>query len=90
MAGGLFIAGFGLFWTIMATGITSSGRRMGAPTVISIFPLFGLLFIAFGVYNAFRIYSKAEAYEKDVRDYHQQRQDLVRKESQTRTSEDQV
>lgn len=85
VAGGLFIAGFGLFWTIMAAGITSAGSQMGAPGVVRIFPLFGLLFIAFGLFNAFRIYSKAEAFEKDNRDYRQQRQKLVREETKSGT-----
>lgn len=74
IASGILIAGFGLFWMIMASGIASAGSGMGAPGVFSLFPLFGLLFIGFGVYNAFRVHAKAEAYEKDQRKYRDQRQ----------------
>ena len=81
VAGGIFIAGFGLFWTIMAAGITGSGARMGAPGVIRIFPLFGVLFIAFGVFTAFRIFSRAEAYERANRSYLDQRRKLSREQS---------
>lgn len=83
IAAGVFIAGFGLFWTIMAAGITGAGGRMGAPGVFRIFPLFGILFIAFGLFNAFRIYSKAESYEKDIRDYQRQRRELISKEKKS-------
>lgn len=44
---------FGVFWTILAAGITSGASEMGAPGIISVvFPLFGLCFIGMGVVNA--------------------------------------
>lgn len=75
--GGVMIAGFGLFWTIMATGISGAGARMGAPGVFGIFPLFGILFIGFGVFNAFRIYSAAAAYERDQHKYRDERRRII-------------
>ena len=75
--GGCVIAVFGLFWTVMALGISNTGSRMGAPGVFRIFPLFGILFIAFGIFNAIRIHAKAESYEKDQQKYRRERRNAV-------------
>ncbi|QDV84059.1 hypothetical protein [Stieleria sp.] len=81
VAGGVMVAVFGLFWTIMATGISGAGSRMGAPGVFRIFPLFGVLFIAFGVFMAFRIYSRADTYERANQQYLSKRRQLAREQS---------
>ncbi len=44
LLGGLFVVGFGIFWTTMATSMTG----FGGPSALSLFPLFGVLFILFG------------------------------------------
>lgn len=82
VVGGVMIAGFGLLWTIMATGISSAGSRMGAPGVFGIFPLFGVLFIGFGIVMSFVTYSRAEAYEKANKKYLAERRRLAMKSKQ--------
>ncbi|QDV41924.1 hypothetical protein Enr13x_17670 [Stieleria neptunia] len=78
VAGGVMVAVFGLFWTIMAAGITGAGSRMGAPGVFSIFPLFGIVFIVFGVFMSFQVYSRAESYEQANQKYLDERRKLAR------------
>ena len=73
---GIAIGTFGIFWTIMAFQITSAGSRMGAPGATRIFPLFGLIFVAFGVFTVFRSFTKADAYQKDQKKYRDQRRRL--------------
>ena len=82
IVGGVLVAVFGLFWTIMACGITGAGRSVGAPGFVGIFPLFGVLFIAFGIFNAIRIYQKAEAFDRDKARYQRQRHDLQRQSTE--------
>jgi len=84
LAGSLLMGGFGLFWTIMATGIVGGASRMGAPGVISIFPLFGLLFVGFAIFLGFSQYAKAQAYERDLQEYQRQRRQLMRQASEDR------
>ncbi|MCD0461922.1 hypothetical protein [Roseiconus lacunae] len=83
--GGLIVA-FGLFWTIMAFGITSAGRMSGAPGVIGIFPVFGLIFIAAGVFNMFRIVKKADAYQHEQSNYLRERRRLLEQSERERSS----
>ena len=80
--GGIMIAGFGLFWTIMAAGITGAGARMGAPGVVRIFPLFGVLFIIGGLFMSYSIYSRAEAYERANKSYLDRRRRLAREQEE--------
>lgn len=47
---GLFFAGFALFWMTMAAAM--GGPRSGEPAVFQLFPLFGLPFLAVGLYMA--------------------------------------
>jgi len=47
VVGGLFVTGFGIFWIMMAgsaTRMSSNSHGVG-----SMFPLFGILFVAFGI-----------------------------------------
>ncbi|SHJ02748.1 hypothetical protein [Wenxinia saemankumensis] len=46
---GLVFAGFGLLWTGMAASMAPPGD---APALFSIFPLFGLIFVAIGLHQA--------------------------------------
>lgn len=68
--GGLFIVGFGIFWTIMAASITS----IGGFGVFSFFPLFGVLFVVFGAAMSIRAFTKAGEYEEAQQRYRQRRQ----------------
>lgn len=63
----LFIGGFGLFWTI-------SAASMGAP---GFFPLFGVLFILFGVGTSIQSFTKAGAYKQAEQAYQRRRADLL-------------
>ena len=73
--------GFGLFWTIMAFSITSHGAAMGAPLGISIFPLFGVLFIVVAVISGLTMMSKALRYQQEQRDYQRQREKVLARRS---------
>ena len=78
-AGGIVIVGFGVVWTVMATGIagvaTAGFGRAGA--LAGIFPCFGLLFIGFGLFTCIHNYSKAGDFKLRQRQYHQRRQRIV-------------
>ncbi|MCR8726606.1 aspartate carbamoyltransferase catalytic subunit [Frigidibacter sp. ROC022] len=47
---GLFFAGFAVFWVLGAASITGGFHRMSGPDVFRFFPLFGLPFVAVGLY----------------------------------------
>lgn len=74
VVGGVFVVCFGLFWMVFAFGITS-GSPFGMARV---FPLFGLIFIAFGVFAAVSSYKKAEGYRTAKRRYRQRRAEVLR------------
>ena len=76
LVGGIVVVGFGILWTLFATGIAGAGfGRAGA--IAGIFPCFGLLFIGFGAFTCIHNYSKAGDFELRQRQYHQQRQKVV-------------
>jgi hypothetical protein len=65
---------FGVFWTIMAFSITSSGPDVGPFAIAKvIFPLFGVVFIVaaigFGIYT----YSRAQKYREAFQAYQERR-----------------
>lgn len=71
---GFMVAGFGLFWTVMAVGITSSAPSFGPFTVAKVaFPAFGIFFIGFGIFIAAKNYQLAERHASAARRYRQQR-----------------
>ena len=70
VAAGVVIAAFGGLWTAFAAG-------MGAP---SVFPLFGLAFVAFGLFNAVRVFQRAEGYERAEAEYRRERARLLAEE----------
>ena len=70
IAGLCVIVPFGIFWTVMA----SKASNMGAPRI---FPLFGLLFIALGIFTSIRSFNKAKAFERDRERYRRRRRDLM-------------
>ena len=69
--GGIFIVGFGLFWTI-------SVASMGAP---SFFPIFGVLFILVGAVTSFTSFSTAGQYKEAERRYRERREQLAAHQS---------
>ena len=76
LIGGIVVVGFGIIWTVMATGIAGigigfGGRGFGA--IAGIFPCFGLLFIGMGIAIAVRNYSKASDFESLQNQYHHDR-----------------
>lgn len=73
--GGLFIVGFGIFWTVMAASMTGFGEA----GVFSIFPLFGILFILFGAGMSIRAFVKAGQYEEAQERYQRRRREVLNK-----------
>lgn len=71
MAAGIIVTLFGCFWTVMAISITSAASSVGIANVA--FPAFGVIFIAFGIYNSMSNFKKAEKYGRAERRYRQQR-----------------
>jgi len=73
---GIVIVGFGIVWTVMATGIAGAGFAMGGRgfgAIAGLFPCFGLLFIGMGIAIAVRNYSKASDFESLQNQYHHDR-----------------
>ena len=75
--GGIIVVCFGGFWTIMAFGISSRSPFGGA----GLFPFFGLVFMAFGVYGIIHTNAKAAEYQRAETSYKRQRAKLKRKAS---------
>lgn len=79
IAGGLIVAAFGTLWTIVACGIGGgafAGRGGMFGVIGFLFPLFGTVFIAVGLWNAYQSYHKAEAYERANAHYRRERERL--------------
>ena len=77
--GGFFIVGFGIFWTVMAASMTG----FGGAGVLSIFPLFGVLFILFGAGMSIVAFIKAGQYEEAQKRYQRRRQEIQTKNRKT-------
>ncbi|WP_442505611.1 hypothetical protein SH528x_004407 [Novipirellula sp. SH528] len=75
VVGGIIAIVFGGFWTAMAFSITSHGPS----GLASIFPLFGFVFIAVGIFSAIHANKKASEYKQAKRRYEQERSRLRRK-----------
>jgi hypothetical protein len=73
LLGGALVAGFGLLWTLMAAG-------MGAP---GLFPVFGLLFILFGVGISIHSFLQANRYEEARLRYQRRRAELLNRGRKT-------
>ena len=71
--GGLFIVGFGIFWTTMAASITG----LGDAGPFSVFPLFGVLFILFGTVMSVTAFVKASKYKEAQQRYQRRRRELL-------------
>jgi transcription elongation factor Elf1 len=79
LIGGIMVVGFGIVWTLFATGIAgvAASGFGGAGAIAGIFPCFGLLFIGLGAFVAIHNYSKAGDFELRQRQHHQRRQKVV-------------
>jgi len=74
IGGAIIIGVFGIFWTIMAIAITGGAPDEGPFSVAKvIFPLFGVAFTIFGVYQGIQAYGKAEAYNQALAAYQARR-----------------
>lgn len=72
--GGVVIAAFGIFWTIVSSGIAGG---FGGP--FTLFPLFGVIFVIGGIAMSVHSYSKAVAYENAQRRHQRRRRELRRR-----------
>ncbi len=77
--GGIVIVVFGIFWTAMASSMTG----FGGSGLISIFPLFGVLFILFGAGMSLNAFVKAGQFEEAQRRYQLRRSELQNKSRKT-------
>jgi hypothetical protein len=74
---GAIVVVFGVLWTAMAIGITSSAPNFGPFQVARIvFPLFGVAFVVFGVVMSVRNYQKAKDFRSALRRYQRERDKL--------------
>ncbi len=69
LIGGLFIVVFGIFWTVIAGSIAAASRFWPA----TIFPLFGVVFVIFGLVATIRSHTKARDYRAAERRYRSER-----------------
>jgi hypothetical protein len=74
--GGVVITVFGIFWTVMASSITSPFPEREGGGFASLFPLFGVLFILGGIAMSVYSYQKAQAYEQAYHRYQQRRAEV--------------
>jgi len=75
---GVGIVVFGCIWTVMAIAITSTAPNIGPFQVAKIaFPLFGVMFVVFGVIQSIRYHQKAKDYRSALRRYQRDREDLL-------------
>ena len=80
-AAGIVAILFGGLWTILAISITQSAPNVGPFAVAKVvFPLFGLVFIGFGVFNAISAYRLARSYRDSERNYWRRRDELTRED----------
>ena len=74
LVGGVVIVAFGLFWTAMASSMSS-----GMPGGFGFFPLFGVLFIIAGIVMSIRGFAKASQYDQAQQRYRRRRNELQNK-----------
>ena len=67
--GGIFIVGFGIFWTMMASAMTGFGNA----GIFSFFPLFGVVFVIAGAAMSINAFVKAGQYKEAQERYQRRR-----------------
>lgn len=79
--GMIFMTLFGVFWTVMASGlIFSSGPSLPTP-VAGLFPLFGVLFCGFVIVMSLSAIKKANEYEQAKEKYTARRRAIINSDS---------
>lgn len=74
---GIVLTVIGSLWTIMAFGITSSEPSFGSgPAVVGVFPLFGVVFVIFGLISCFQGHQKATQYREAEQKFRARREQL--------------
>jgi len=95
IVGGVVILIFGVFWTKMAASVSSVASHvipllpMGGGAMdrsFSLFPMFGVLFILFGLWVSYQGYTRADALESAEKDYHRRRAALLAGQNDTGAS----
>lgn len=77
--GGIAAVVFGCIWTVMAIGVTSAAPDFGPFAIAKIgFPLFGIAFIALGIFTAMKNQRQAKEYKQARARYQRRRQELLR------------
>ena len=80
-AGGIGVVFFGGLWTILAFAMTQSAPNFGPFAAAKVvFPLFGLGFIAFGIFMAMSAHQAAQNYRSAERNYRRRRAELMRED----------
>ena len=74
VVGGVFVVVFGIFWTLMASSMTS-----GMPMPFSLFPVFGFLIVGAGIVGLVRKTSKAAGHDTEFRAHRRERAELERR-----------
>ena len=78
-AAGIMITMFGGLWTAIAISITSTAPPDSSFAIAKVlFPAFGVIFIAIGIYNSTSRIKKAKKYEQAERRYRKRRSDTDR------------
>ena len=81
----VIMGGFGLIWTVIAFGITGAGRAMGAPAAVSVFPLFGVLFVILAIVLGLVGITKARRFQQEQQEYQRQRGEMLSRGDDART-----
>lgn len=70
--GGVILVAFGIFWTVMAGVVAGPFGGLG-----SLFPIFGVLFVLFGIGVTIHSFIKAGRYQDAQEQYHRRRRELT-------------
>lgn len=80
VVGGVVTTVFGIIWTAGACSMSSMADGFGGTPVggfAGLFPLFGIVFVLFGVWSSMNAYDKADSYEDAEADYQHRRAMLL-------------
>lgn len=72
IGGGIAVV-FGLFWTLLASGMVAGAPGDGPFGLVACFPIFGLLIVGFGVWMFVKGPAQARRFEAAKRSYQQRR-----------------
>jgi len=86
IVGGVVVTAFGVFWTIMAGSMAVTVGGGGPAGMVACFPLFGVLFVLFGIAMSVVSYQKAQGYQNAQRRYQRRREAALRGDVDLRRS----